>query len=113
MNLRNIKKTWQELNAEVFTPAGFPLPEARHSRTRSRNRWADWVDWRGYRWNRSFEGMRGSVRELIAHEMVHQWQDVYMKDFYDNVAHDYNPHDKHFFSWADVFAAHNMRLDES
>jgi hypothetical protein len=112
MKLETIKQIWRELNAEIFTPAGYTLPETGHFKTRSNNCWANYADWRGYMWNRSFKGMSGTVRELVAHEMVHQWQDEYMKAFYKNMNDEYNSHDKHFFSWADVFAAHNMRLEE-
>lgn len=116
MKLKNIEKIWHYYNDRIFTRAGCRLSVMPHYRTRARDYWACWDNgaW-AYYWSNKF-GELGSdkyIRSLIAHEMVHQWQDEYMPEFYFLKGPEYNPHDKYFFSWRPWFKSCGLILLET
>lgn len=112
MRLNEIKRIWATYNRDIFAANGAALPEANHRRTRARKYWACWdFNTQSYIWNYKLEGVE-CIKSMIAHEMVHHWQDVYMHTYYANVPHGYDYHDLTFYSWSDIFALHGLILSK-
>jgi hypothetical protein len=112
MKLAYIKELWHFYNTVIFAAAGQPLPEVTHRRTRASDYWACWhFKTQSYIWNYNLDGV-SCKRSLIAHEMVHQWQDTYYLASYREVGYNYNYHDILFYSWEDEFKSLGLILSE-